>query len=170
MNHYRPATQDAGARASSATPTFFMVATAALALATLAGTAYAEIYQWRDANGRVQFGDKPPINADATVTTIEPPKIPAPQTDDDANDPRKVYERTNRLFDAQEKTRREAERKQTEANAVSKNACAEARDREWIMTGRVAFTDKNGNEIHKTEAERVKMLAEIKTWIAKNCP
>ncbi len=173
MNCHRPATQNEAARANGrAMPLLFMKAMSALVALTLCAltcTAYADIHQWRDAQGRVQFGDKPPTGADADVTTITLPKTSTPRTDDDAHDPRRVYERTNRLFDAQDKKKLEEERKQAAENAASPHACTEARDRERIMTGRVAFTDKDGNEIQKTETERMAMLAEIQAWIAKNC-
>jgi glutaredoxin len=39
------------------------------ALVGLSGPALAEIFSWRDADGRVQFGDRKP--ADAPVTTVK---------------------------------------------------------------------------------------------------
>jgi len=36
---------------------------AALALMTLSA-AYAEVYKWKDEQGRVQFGDRPPVSAE----------------------------------------------------------------------------------------------------------
>ena len=44
----------------------------ALASLTLASHALAQVYTWKDANGRVQFSDQPPPNAD-----IKPTKPPA---------------------------------------------------------------------------------------------
>ncbi len=40
-----------------------------LALTLTTGVSFAEIYQWRDENGQVHFGDRPP--ADAKTETVE---------------------------------------------------------------------------------------------------
>jgi glutaredoxin len=60
-----------------------MPKTITAALAALAGVAFAalaatEIHQWRDADGQVHFGDRPPPDADAQQIEVRPNVYTAP--------------------------------------------------------------------------------------------
>jgi glutaredoxin len=38
-----------------------------------------EIYQWRDANGKIHFGDRPPVREQATAVNVKPNLYHAPE-------------------------------------------------------------------------------------------
>jgi Domain of unknown function (DUF4124) len=114
----------------------------ALAFAANAG----DVYQWRDAEGHIHFGDKPPTSGAKLV-----PMKPSPRTVSPTESTEARRERTQRLLDeyATERSEREAERtKQAAALAERRRVCAEARDRVYELesAGSVYTRDAAGNK------------------------
>ncbi len=86
-----------------------------------------EVYQWRDPDGRIQFGDKPPS---VGAKPVEIKHAPAPSIPIETAAARQ--ERTERLLNeyATERSEREAERADEKAALTERQrVCAEARDR-----------------------------------------
>lgn len=143
----------------------------ALVLAALlaAPLAAAEMYTWKDADGRTHFGDQPPPEVKDQAQQIEA-KAYKPGTDEKT---REVYQRTNRMFDETDKAKRDAEEKrQAQATAkeeARKSGCFEARKRARSLNGPVIFVDDEGRPLKTTDAERKQKLQETQDWIAKNC-
>lgn len=132
-------------------------------------TAGAEMYTWKDAEGRTHFGDKPPPEVREQAEEIEA-KAYKPGSDEKT---REVYQRTNRMFDAKDKIQRDAQQQQDENAARNEEArkagCREARDRARQLNGPVLFVDDEGNPVKTTDADRKLRLQETQDWIAKNC-
>ncbi len=61
-----------------ATTTRLVAALVGVGLVAMTATATAEIHQWRDADGQVHFGDRPPADADAEVIEVRPNVYAAP--------------------------------------------------------------------------------------------
>ncbi|MFP5440817.1 MAG: DUF4124 domain-containing protein [Gammaproteobacteria bacterium] len=129
----------------------------------------AEMYTWKDAEGRTHFGDKPPPEAREQAEEIEA-KAYKPGSDEKT---REVYQRTNRMFDAKDKIQREAQQEQDQRAAHNEEArkagCREARDRARQLNGPVLFVDDEGNPVKATDADRKQKLQETQDWIAQNC-
>lgn len=145
----------------SRTPTRLLL----LALLALPTAASAEMFTWKDAEGRTHFGDQPPPELREQAEQIEA-KAYAPGTDAKA---REVYDRTNRLFDATRKVQEKAKGKEAKAAADNSERCRQARDQERMLAGRVVFTDTEGKEYTVSEPERKRRLQEQREWISANC-
>lgn len=143
-----------------------MLLAATLCLPAFAG---AEMYTWKDAEGRTHFGDKPPPEVREQAEEIEA-KAYKPGTDEKTKE---VYQRTNRMFDAKDKIQREAQQEQDQRAAHNEEArkagCRDARDRARKLNGPVLFVDDEGNPVKATDAERKQKLQETQDWIAQNC-
>lgn len=141
-----------------------------LLLAFAAGSATAEVYKWTDAQGKVHFGDKPPASEKQPVEKIDAKGAYAPGTDAQVKE---VYQRTNRMFDAKDKMKKDEQARQAQQTAQHrerlKDACLDAREAERAMNGPVVFTDDEGREIKTSEVERKQKLQETRQWIAANC-
>lgn len=136
-----------------------------LALLALSMTAHAEMFTWKDAEGRTHFGDQPPPELREQAEPIEAKARP-PGSDQAT---REVYERANRLFDATKKAQDKAKDKEARAAASNNDRCRQAREREHALSGRVTFVDESGKQLTVSETERKKQLQEQQAWISANC-
>jgi len=90
----------------------------------------AAVYRWVDADGRTQFGDRPPPDRSAEEVLIKQRPVPdgvgTPMSDQQRRELRQ------KMLDAYREEREEKQRareKRAAAEAQRKMACAEARDR-----------------------------------------
>lgn len=135
----------------------------AAALMSLAAQG-VEVYRWTDANGKVQFGDKPPASG-ATTMTIHAEKA----TEDISR-----QQRTERLlneFATERAERAEADKKQAKADAERAAACSDARNRdfEYQHSGYLYVWDDNGQKRVLSEAEHKSAKAKARADVAKWC-
>ena len=92
----------------------------AAALAFSAGAA-AQMYKWKDANGRTRYGDTPPPGANATPirgpSSYAPPPAPAADAKNDKGDKKDKPLTPEQAFEKRQKERADAEQKADKARA-----------------------------------------------------
>jgi Domain of unknown function (DUF4124) len=126
----------------------------ALGIAIVSGlNAQAEIYQWRDEAGRIQFGDKPPTSGAKPIQLKQAPKPSAPAETAEAR-----RARTQRLLNeyATERDEREAALAKEQAALIERRqACVAARDRLYdLESSSVLYSrDSAGNKQYLPEVE-----------------
>jgi len=126
----------------------------------------AEVYQWRDAEGKVHFSDKKPASTDAEdiSDSLEHTNV------EQSGDQRK---RLNRLFvkeTPEERQLKEAQARDSQtAQAQQENLCREARQRLKILRGRVVFPDGKGGYVSIPETERERRAGEMQRQVTRLC-
>ncbi|MBI4986807.1 MAG: DUF4124 domain-containing protein [Rhodocyclales bacterium] len=141
--------------------------TLALSLCSLG--AAAQLYSWKDANGKIQYSDQPPP-ADAKVRKVAPP---AAQPTDPEGVRKKLAE--------QELTSRKKQKEAKENSAKAESAKAEAEERRSncesaqgslraVESGQTRFTtDAQGNRVALDGAVREAELARARKAVADWC-
>ncbi|MCW8126284.1 DUF4124 domain-containing protein [Microbulbifer halophilus] len=135
-----------------------------LAIALAAAASADELYRWVDEDGKVHFGDRPPMQAEADNIGDELQPINAA----DATRARKATQRGQR-DDLQKNYESRKQRKQRQRQQQMARACQKARKRLRALQGRVAFVDENGKEIKTTERERQRMAEKLQREIRRVC-
>lgn len=154
-------------------------------LALLATPATAELYQWKDENGRVHFSDTKPGSANAT--TLQAPAAQRPSGNKSGGDSHaagngtmpgnSAQERQQRLLqvmkqeaEQKEQLKRTAEQKRQQQEAE----CRQLREHQSSSDGRRLFytdqKDENGNLIYLDDAQRKEYDQQIAAMIAEKCP
>jgi hypothetical protein len=126
----------------------------AVALLGLSTLAHAEIYQWRDADGKLQFGDKPPANQKAQTLDIRSApaaESPPPPEESAVNRQRKLLQ----TMDEEKAVKAEQQQKQQEARQKLEKNCAMLREQQRLYNegGRFYNLDKKGERQYHTDAE-----------------
>jgi hypothetical protein len=140
--------------------------TVALLLATAA--AHAEIYQWKDKNGKTIISDKPP-----TENVTEQKKITSDSATSNAASPKPTADRElefrKRQKESQESTEK-AQKEQAVATEKQEN-CANAR--RYLATlesgERVALRDDKGERYFLDDAQRAQEMEKAKQAVQTNC-
>lgn len=131
----------------------------------LAATASAEgLYRWVDADGKVHFGDRPPMEAKAEnigddLRPINSAEAARPQKSTRSGQQASVEQQ----YEARQRKEQQRRSQQLE------HACRRAQRDLRRLQGRVAFVDKNGQEIKITERERQQHAARLKREITRVC-
>lgn len=131
--------------------------------------AAAEVYRWVDADGRVQFGDRPPAEVQA-----EPIDVGDPEPVSGDLDQRR--ERRERLLDVMEEKRAEDERnkaKRAEQESKRLANCTKAMETaRKIEDARFIYepTDDPYNPRVLDDAERAKAVQRARQDVADWCP
>ncbi|MFA0809748.1 DUF4124 domain-containing protein [Microbulbifer epialgicus] len=133
-----------------------------LAAATNAG----ELYRWVDEDGQVHFSDRRPAGAKAQdisrqlgpINSVDATKAPL-STAAVSRQPREI----EREYEQREQ--KEQQKRQQEKQRI----CTEARRRLNILNGRVAFFDKDGQEVHYSDRDREQMAEKFKREISRRC-
>ncbi len=123
-----------------------------------------EVYRWVDEEGKVHFGDRPPLEAWAeniegelrpinSADATKPQKSSAGRRD---NNPEREYENRQR-------------RRQWEQQQQVARACNAVRRELQMLQGRVAFVDENGKEIKMTERERQQQAERLQREVQRIC-
>lgn len=126
-----------------------------------------EIHRWVDAEGRVHFGDRPPLE---TKTQVMGNKLPPLNQIDSNTSHRKsnpLPAKLQRQYEAQQRQKQQqAQRLQAQKQA---QACFEARQRLRNLKGRVRFIDANGREVRTSERERQSRVKQVQREIGQYC-
>lgn len=144
----------------------YFVLIAAVCLTSTA--AYAEIYQWKDANGKIVISDKPPMGATQQQKTFasESPAsgTAAPKTTAD-----KDMEFRKRQKEAQDSA--EKSNKEQAAAAANKESCESARRYlKSLESGeRISQTDDKGERYYLEDSQRNQEIAKTRQSIQTNC-
>jgi hypothetical protein len=143
--------------------------------------AMAELYQWKDENGRVHFSDKKPGTASATTLQVPAAQRPSghKQHDnaraDDAAEP-SPQARQQRLLQVmkQEADQRDQAKRLTEKKRQENDeACRQLREHQSGSEGRRLFytdkKDEKGERIYLDESQRKEYDEQITAIIAEKC-
>lgn len=163
------------------TTCFFLLAFSG---AALNAPALADLYQWKDENGRVHFSDTKPGNtgnAAPAINTLKKPEPPRPSgsaaSDSDRRSSSTSAERQQRLLQVmkQEADQKEQDRQNQQRTQQQRDAqCAELREHQNHIAGRPLFRtgeyDSNGEHKYLDEAERQEYEQKIAATIAEKCP
>jgi hypothetical protein len=138
----------------------------ALSLLLCSASARGEIYKCTDANGGVQFTDRPCTG----VSTLIGKKAPPP----DARSPDEHLQKTLRLLDALQEERDQAKREHAQQQAEAekrKRNCVTARDylRNITTASRLYRLDEAGNRVIFSDAERTRATNEAQAQVAHWC-
>ena len=130
------------------------------ALLLVAASASAQQYRWRDANGRVQYGDMPPAGVDATRLRI-PSGSSAPESPPKSADQR-----------PKEGAGKEPERQASaEELQAKKENCARAQGslRQLESGQRIGGIDAKGERYYLDEAQVAQEVAKVRQAVQEWC-
>jgi hypothetical protein len=138
----------------------------ALAIAPVA--ACAEIFRWVDENGRVQFGDRPPADAQAEQVEIGADKSVSGDLDE-------RQQRRDRLLDAMEEKRAEDARAEAESarvEATRRRNCATATETARKIDEARVIYEPTGDPLNPRvldDAERAAAAERARQDVARWC-
>ena len=138
-------------------------------VALLAATAVnAQVYEWKDAQGKTHYADQPPVG----TTPVQ--KIAAPESSTTNSPAQKTMadrelEFRKRQKDAQENADKTS--KEKTADADRKESCDNARRTlELLSSGeRIALRDGQGERYYLDDAQRQQEAAKTRQFIQANC-
>lgn len=140
-----------------------------LLLMVLSGYAFGEIYQWRDEQGRLHFGDKP-RTADAKTVELKNTigsKNPAPTDKDQQEQQRRLL----KAFDKKRQRGKQAAAKAAQTQAQTRQQCERARRAldSYQNSGRLFVEDADGNRDYYSAEERDAKIARLQQAIDRRC-
>ena len=138
-------------------------------VALLAATAVsAQVYEWKDAQGKTHYSDKPPVGT-AQVQKIAAPESSAPSNSAQKTTADRELEFRKRQKDAQESA--EKAKKDQAASTDQKESCDKARRAlEVLESGeRIALRDGQGERYYLDDAQRQQETAKARQLIQANC-
>ena len=146
-------------------PTRFTLLVIALCLASSAG---AEIYQWKDQNGKTVISDKPPMGQTPAQ------KISDTGAGDSASSKQPSLAESDMEFRKRQKEaqeRAEKEKKETTAAADKKENCQNAREQLRLLESgeRIALRDDKGERYYLDDAQRAQETDKAKRFIESQC-
>ncbi len=153
---------------------------AALFPLLLAAPAFAELYQWKDENGRVHFSDRKPGNSAGQVNTLQPQaqRLSGHQagTGSEESTPAAAPDRQQRLLQVmkQEAEQKERERETAQRQQQNREAeCNKLRQHQSNIAGRRIFytggDNEDGSHRYLDDKQREEYDQQIAAAIAEKC-
>ncbi|MBY6211640.1 DUF4124 domain-containing protein [Microbulbifer agarilyticus] len=136
----------------------------ALCAFTVISVNAGELYRWVDKDGKVHFGDRPPVEAEAE--SLEGQLKPVNSADPTRRQDFPNNTRKNQI-DQEYAARKQAEK--AKQQRAQQRACDYARKQLKILKGPVYFVDAEGNESTISERERVAQARKLESQIRRNC-
>ena len=142
----------------------------ALAVAVLlaATVANAEIYQWKDKNGKTIFSDKPPAE-----NVVEQKKVVSDPSTAGAATPKTTADRELEFRKRQKESQDSSEKAKTEAAAAAEKQENCVRTRRYLTTlesgERVSLRDDKGERYFMDDAQREQETAKARQELQTNC-
>ncbi len=140
---------------------------------------WAQIYTWKDANGRTHFGDQPPPNAQVkTMRGGAPVETEAPVTSGSAPSAQasgpKSWQDQNKDFAKRQAEKAEAEAKaskEREAKAQKEEYCSNLRRNIAMLErgGRISKANDNGEAIPMSDSQLQSEIERTRSALAKDC-
>jgi Domain of unknown function (DUF4124) len=127
----------------------------------LASSSQAEVYRWKDKDGKVHFGDKKP---DATAENITK-KVSTQNIDTSTQELRKM----ETIFRKENDADRAHQQQLNEASQEQEQRCEQAHLQLKRFEGRVQYIDADGKPVKVTETEHKQRIAEMRDAIAQYC-
>lgn len=123
-----------------------------------------ELYRWVDEDGKVHFGDRPPMEAKAESLEgqLKPVNSADPTRKQDFPDSRRA-DQVERDYAASKQSEQSKVRRQQQI------ACARARKQLKILKGPVYFVDAEGNESTISERQRAIEARKLETQVRQYC-
>ncbi|HSD61231.1 MAG TPA: DUF4124 domain-containing protein [Burkholderiales bacterium] len=149
-------------------------------LLALAAPAYAQLYKWVDADGKVHYSDQPPPATAQKEQKLNirttPPESAAPSTEGEApaakpaagpTTPaeREMEYRKRKVEEEQKQQKAEAEQKANQENCLN----AQRRARSYQEEGRIFTVDEKGERVYMDDDARMRNLRDAQLEIAKYC-
>lgn len=122
----------------------------------------AEIYRWKDAQGKLHYSDKKPAAAAEDIT-----RAVSKQNIDTSTAEHQKVEQILRRENAADRQYQHEQLQQQEARQAQD--CAALRQRIKRISGRVQFVDDDGKDVHVSEAERNARLLELNNYLKREC-
>ncbi|HRC60058.1 conserved exported hypothetical protein [Candidatus Propionivibrio aalborgensis] len=145
----------------------FVFTLAVTALFAAAGV-NAQVYQWKDENGKTIYSDKPPIGAPG-----QPQKIHAPSPAASSATQKTLADRDLEFRKRQKESQESAEKAQKEqsASAEKQQYCDNTRRRlQALESGeRISMHDDKGERYYMDDAQREKEITKARQDIGSNC-
>ncbi len=139
----------------------------ALAAFSVSMLANAQIYQWKDENGKTIISDKPPVGANATAKKIDS-STPAAASNQKTLADRELDLR-KRQKEAEDSSENAA-KEQTASNERAKNCESARRYLQTLESGeRIAMRDDKGERYFMEDAQREQEIASTRQSIQSNC-
>lgn len=143
----------------------FALAVIALLVATAAG---AQVYEWKDAQGKTHYSDKPPVGTSA-VKKSAAPESSAPSSSAQKTTADRELEFRKRQKEAQENADKTNKEQASRANL--KESCDNAH-RMLALLGsgeRIALRDGQGERYYMDDAQRQQETDKARQFIQANC-
>ncbi len=126
----------------------------------------AEVYQWRDENGKVHFSDKKPKQQKVNDISESVESV-------NVDESRQERDKLGRLFKpetAEEKAHKQRKAAQEHNNKIRREQrCAKAKKGLEILRGPVYFTREDGSSYDISTEEQARRVAKLERAIQKNC-
>ncbi|MBR9912212.1 MAG: DUF4124 domain-containing protein [Gammaproteobacteria bacterium] len=126
----------------------------------------AEVYQWRDEQGRVHFSDRKPPDR---KTKVEAREVEVSNIDESSAEREKLGKLFQPATAAEQKLQRQQAQQRQRDQLERAQQCTEARQQLLILQGPVYFTREDGSTYTISEAEREQKAAAAAAWIASHC-
>ncbi|MGB8339100.1 MAG: DUF4124 domain-containing protein [Burkholderiales bacterium] len=137
----------------------------------------ADIFQWKDDDGKTQYSDQPPsdrparlVKTGVTAPTVAEKSETASEEKTEKKGPKSLEEK------AQESRKRKIETEKAEREAVGKTAekkasCTQARDQMKTLEegGRIYKRDEKGEKNYLDDKALVKEMSDAKANVSKYC-
>lgn len=138
----------------------------------LAAPAVAEIYQWKDADGKVHFTDQPPANQKSntvdirTAPTSGTPSASAPAS---TESPLERQKKLLKVMDEERAAKAEKDKKANDERQKRQMDCARLKDqqRQFAQGGRFYTVDSKGERIYKNDDEIAKQREKVNDAVKK---
>ena len=139
-----------------------------VAVLLVATVANAEIYQWKDKNGKTIFSDKPP-----TENVVEQKKVASDPSTAGAATPKTAADRDLEFRKRQKESQENAEKAQKEQTALAEKQenCANARRYQATLESgeRVALRDDKGERYFLDDAQRAQEAEKARKAVETSC-
>ncbi len=139
-----------------------------VAVLFLAPSALAQIYQWKDENGKTVLSDKPPVGYVRQQKTIDPgTQVQSAQKQKSLAD--REMEFRKRQKESQESS--DKARKEEASSAEKRESCDKARRQlQALESGeRIALRDEKGERYYMDDAQREQETAKTRSFIDSSC-
>ncbi len=146
----------------------------------LTQTVHSGVYKWTDENGKVHFGDRPPVEQETDKVAVPTGATPTEVRSEDGETTSPAatnasrQETRQRLLDqyaAERDAKRKAASEKREEQALRKANCAQAKDnlRNFQEHARMYKLDENGERVYYSTEEREQGLARAKGYVKQWC-
>lgn len=135
----------------------------------MTATAHAQIYQWKDENGKTVLSDKPPIGTVVKQRKLEAPS-PTEKTVPQKSMADRELEFRKRQKDAQESAEKTA--KEKKAKEEREENCSKARRYAQALESgeRISSRDEKGERTIMDDTQREREIAKTRQFVLESCP